>query len=146
MREELLELAGKLRGEGLVGRHHQRGLAQRLDGLSHGVRLARAGDAQKHLVAIARPHAVDQRRDGLRLVACRFIRRNNLEAHRVTLNAEPPQLAANARASFLSHVYPPLANATGVYPVSIGRASLQKKGAPLWRSPYSNANRSAYSS
>ena len=40
MREELLELAGELRGERLVGCHHERGLAERLNGLCHGIGLA----------------------------------------------------------------------------------------------------------
>ena len=69
MGEELLELARELGGEGLVRRHDERGLAERLDGLGHGVGLARAGDAEQHLVAVAGAHAVHERLDGLRLVA-----------------------------------------------------------------------------
>ena len=72
MREELLELACKLRGERLVGSHHQRGLAQRLDGLCHGECLTGAGDAQQHLIAVSAFYALNQGFDCLGLVAGRL--------------------------------------------------------------------------
>ena len=51
--EEDLELAVELGGERLVGREDQRRALRRLDHLGHGEGLARAGDAEQHLVALA---------------------------------------------------------------------------------------------
>ena len=70
--EEALELAVELRRQRLVGREDQRRALRRLDHLGHGEGLARAGDAEQHLVALVRPHALDQFLDRLRLVALRL--------------------------------------------------------------------------
>ena len=67
--EEALELAVELRRQRLVGREDQRRALGRLDHLGHGEGLARAGDAEQHLVALVRAHALDQLVDRLRLVA-----------------------------------------------------------------------------
>ena len=68
-REEALELAVELRGQRLVRRQDQRGALRLGDDVRHRERLARAGDAEQHLVALVLPHAIDQFRDRLRLVA-----------------------------------------------------------------------------
>ncbi len=73
--KEALELAVELRGERLVGRQHQRRALRRLDHLRHGEGLARAGDAEQHLGAVAALDAFDQVGDRLRLVALRCERR-----------------------------------------------------------------------
>ena len=71
--EEALELAVELRGERLVGREDQRRALGRLDHLGHGEGLARAGDAEQHLVALdARATPFDELRDRLRLIALRL--------------------------------------------------------------------------
>ncbi len=67
--KEALELAVELRGQRLVGRENQRRALRRLDHLGHGEGLARAGDAEQHLIALVAPHPLDQLRDRLRLVA-----------------------------------------------------------------------------
>ncbi len=69
VREEALELAIELRGQRLVGREHQRRALRRLDHLRHGEGLARAGDAEQHLVALMRVHLRHQLGDGRRLIA-----------------------------------------------------------------------------
>ena len=69
VREEALELAIELGGERLVGREHQRRPLRRLDHLGHGEGLARAGDAEQHLVALMRIHLGHELGDGGRLVA-----------------------------------------------------------------------------
>ena len=60
VREELLELAVELGGERLVVRHDQRGPPVLGDHVGHRERLARAGDAQQRLVALALGAALDQ--------------------------------------------------------------------------------------
>ena len=67
--KEALELAVELRRERLVGREDQRRALGRLDHLRHGEGLARAGDAEQHLVALVGVDALDQLLDRLRLVA-----------------------------------------------------------------------------
>ena len=52
--EEALELAVELRRQRLVGGEDQRRPLRRLDHLGHGEGLARAGDAEQHLVALVR--------------------------------------------------------------------------------------------
>ena len=69
VREELLELAVELGGQGLVVRHDQRGPLLGLDDVGHGERLARAGHAHEHLVLRCRAEPVDEGVDGLRLIA-----------------------------------------------------------------------------
>ena len=67
--EEGLHLAIELGRERLVGGEHQRGALQFLDHLGHGEGLARAGDAQQHLVAFALQQPARQFTDGGGLVA-----------------------------------------------------------------------------
>ena len=69
VRKEALELAIELRREDLVGREDQRRALQLLDHLRHGEGLARSGNAQQHLIALALPGGIDQLADRGRLVA-----------------------------------------------------------------------------
>jgi hypothetical protein len=62
--EEVLELAIELRGQRLVRRQDQRRALGRLDDLGHGEGLARAGDAEQHLVALGITDALDEFRNG----------------------------------------------------------------------------------
>ena len=71
--KEALELAVELRRQDLVGREHQRRPLQMLHHLGHGEGLARAGDAQQHLVALALLRLRDELGDGGRLVAGRLV-------------------------------------------------------------------------
>ncbi len=81
VREERLELAVELRRQRLVRRQHQRRALRRLDHLRRRVGLARAGDAEQHLVALVRVDAGDQFGDGGRLVALRLEVGNDAERH-----------------------------------------------------------------
>ena len=67
--EQLAELVGQLGGQRLVGGDDQRRLLHPLDGPGHGGALARAGDAQQRLEAVAPLDAGGQLLDGLGLVA-----------------------------------------------------------------------------
>ena len=67
--QELAELVAELRREGLVVGDHQGRLLDPLDDVGHGERLARAGDAEQRLVAVAARDACGQRGDRLGLVA-----------------------------------------------------------------------------
>src|SRR5262249_4903155 len=69
VRKESPELAIELSRQRLVGREHQRRALRRLYHLRHGEGLARAGDAEQHLGAVAARDALDQLGDGLWLVA-----------------------------------------------------------------------------
>ena len=69
VREEAPELLVELRGQRLVVGHHQRRAVHPGDDLGHREGLARAGDAEQHLVLIAALEAVDELVDGARLVA-----------------------------------------------------------------------------
>ena len=79
VREEFLELAIELRGQRLVGGEDQRRALRLLDHLGHGEGLARAGDAEQHLGAVAVADAVDEVVDGGRLVAGRLEIRHHLD-------------------------------------------------------------------
>ncbi len=70
--KEAPELAIELRRERLVRREDQRGALRRLDHLRHREGLARAGDAEQHLIAVVALHALDQFLDRGRLVALRL--------------------------------------------------------------------------
>ena len=78
-REELLQLGGQLRGQGLVGLDDQGGTLDRLDGPGDGGGLARSGDAEEGLIAVAATQPFDQPGDGLGLVAGGAERRDHLE-------------------------------------------------------------------
>ena len=67
--KETLELAVKLGGQGLVRRQHQRRTLRRLDDLGHGEGLARAGNAEQHLVAFLRVRLGHKLGNRLRLIA-----------------------------------------------------------------------------
>ena len=79
LREEPFHLGIELRSQRLVGRHHQRRAALARDDVGHGEGLARAGDAQQHLVALARLDAGDELLDRCGLVAGRRVIRHELE-------------------------------------------------------------------
>ena len=68
-RQVLAKLVAQLRGKGLVVGDHQCGPARLGDDVGHGEGLARAGDAEQRLVALARREPRLDRRDGVRLVA-----------------------------------------------------------------------------
>ena len=78
-REEGLELAVELGGQRLVRRQDQGGALGGLDDLGHGEGLARAGNAQQHLVALARVDARHQFGDRGALVARRNVIGHQLE-------------------------------------------------------------------
>ena len=80
-REEVLELLVELCREDLVVRHDQRGPLERLDHLGHGEGLARAGDAQQHLVLVAVQYASNKLLDRLALVPSRLVVDAQAEAH-----------------------------------------------------------------
>ena len=63
----------ELRGERLVVREDDGGAIDLLDHLGHGERLARAGDAEEYLVAVAVVDAADELGDGFGLVAAGFV-------------------------------------------------------------------------
>jgi hypothetical protein len=69
VREEFLELAAQLGGQGLIGRQHQGRPLSGLDYLGHGEGFTRTGSAQEHLPAVAFIQPVNQGGNSLRLVA-----------------------------------------------------------------------------
>ena len=72
LREEALHLAVELRGQGLVRGEDDRRTPGALDDMRHREGLARAGDAEQHLVALAAAEPLAQLVDRLRLVAGRL--------------------------------------------------------------------------
>ena len=104
MGEKLLKLARKLCGERLVGRHDERWLTQSLDGLCHGVGLARARYAKQHLIAVPILNPLDEGGDSLGLVARGLKRRDNLKGNRIARDAKALELAADALDFKLLHV------------------------------------------
>ena len=76
---DVADLDRQLRRERLVGREDEGRLLHRLDELGDRERLARAGHAEERLVAHARADAVGQQLDRLRLIACRFVLRDDSE-------------------------------------------------------------------
>ena len=79
LREELPHLVGQLGGERLVGGDDQRGPLGLLDRPGDGGGLARPGDAEEGLEAVAPLDALGQRGDGLGLVAGRLEVGDDLE-------------------------------------------------------------------
>ncbi len=77
--EEALELAVELGRQRLVGGEHQGRALRAGDDLRRGVGLARAGDAEQHLVALVLAHALDQLGDGGGLVALGLVLRHQRE-------------------------------------------------------------------
>src|SRR5690606_23879505 len=77
--EEGLELAIELGGQRLVRRKDQRRALGAGDDLRGGEGLARAGDAEQHLVGLAVLDALDQFGDGGGLVAARLVIGDELE-------------------------------------------------------------------
>ena len=71
LREKALHLAVELRGQGLVRREDDRRPPGAGDDMRHGKGLARAGDAEQHLVALVARDPLAQFVDRLRLVAGR---------------------------------------------------------------------------
>jgi hypothetical protein len=72
VRQQLAELVGQLRGEGLVRRHHQRRALHLLDQPRRGRRLAGAGSAEEHDVLLAGVDPLGELLDRGRLVAGRL--------------------------------------------------------------------------
>ena len=79
VRQQLAELRGQLRGERLVGRHHERRPLHLLDEPGRRRRLAGAGGAEQHDVLLARLDPRRQLRDRRRLVARRRVLGDHLE-------------------------------------------------------------------
>ena len=71
--EEALHLFVELCCQCLVVREDERGACYVLYDVGHGKRLARPGDAEQHLCAVAAQHAVGELSDGLWLVACGLV-------------------------------------------------------------------------
>jgi hypothetical protein len=67
--EEALHLAIELRRQSFVRREHERRALRIGDDVRHREGLARAGDAEQHLLALALGHALAQLHDRLRLIA-----------------------------------------------------------------------------
>ena len=78
--EEAAELLVELRRQRLVVRHHQRRPVHPRDALRHRERLARAGDAEQHLVLVAAVQPLDQLVDRAGLVAAKLEVGDQLEA------------------------------------------------------------------
>ena len=89
LREEALELAVELGGEGLVGRQDQRRALRRLDDLGHGEGLAGAGDPEQHLPALAVMQPSGELVDRLRLIAPRLEVGHEIETFAVSHGAIP---------------------------------------------------------
>ena len=70
VREELAHFAVKLRGERLVGRHHDGGHPQARNDVGHGKSLARPRHAQKRLCAVPLAQSFGQLGDGRGLIPC----------------------------------------------------------------------------
>ena len=81
VREEVPELRIELRGQRLVRRKDDGGALRLLDHLGHGVGLARAGDAEKHLRALVLPGAGHEVGDRRRLVAGGRVVRHHPQRH-----------------------------------------------------------------
>ena len=79
--KKLFELRAQLRGEGLVVRQHERRPLDLFDDARHRERLARARDAEQHLLVEAHLHALRQLFDGLGLVARGLEGRVQLKFH-----------------------------------------------------------------
>jgi hypothetical protein len=77
--QHLPQFVGQLRGERLVGRHHQRGPLQTFDQPRSGGRLAGAGGTEEHDVALPCGDAPFQFFDGGGLIAGRLVRADHLE-------------------------------------------------------------------
>ena len=73
LREEFLELAVELPGQGLIVRYDQSRLVQCLDDVGHGEGLAGAGDAQQGLELVAFLEALHRLCDCPGLVARRLV-------------------------------------------------------------------------
>ena len=63
-------------------REHQRGTVRPLDQLGRRERLPGAGDAEQHLMLLARLNAARELLDGLRLIAARLVIAHEFEVHR----------------------------------------------------------------
>ncbi len=79
--EELLELVIELRGQRLVVRQDQRRPVRLLDHLGHREGLARAGNAQQHLVLLARRQPLHNLVDRPRLIAPGLVAGHELKVH-----------------------------------------------------------------
>ncbi len=81
VREKRLELVIELGRQRLVVRQDERRTVQVLDDLGHRKRLARAGDAQQHLVLLAIKRAASERLDSGPLIALWLVRADEFKVH-----------------------------------------------------------------
>ena len=104
IREERLELAIQLRGQGLVRRQYQGRALHLLDDVGDAEGLARTGHTEQGLVRQAGLDAFDHQADGLRLVAGRLETGNELELrHNLPLESS---CAARPDSNGKDHVRP----------------------------------------
>ena len=71
----------ELRGESFIVRQNQRRAVGLLDDFGHGEGFARAGDAEQHLVLLARRKALHQFGNGPRLISARRVCGHQLKVH-----------------------------------------------------------------
>ena len=90
-REELLELRVELRGQRLVVRHHESGLADIAQHIRSGEGLARAGHAEQRLVPVAREDGLGQLGDRLRLVALGGVVGGEFKRHPADVAGDAPE-------------------------------------------------------
>ena len=100
VREEALELGVKLRGQRLVMRDDQRGPVHVPDDVGDGEGLARAGDAQQHLVLRAGQQPFRQLRNRLRLVPGRLVRRDEFEHQKPSYERAAAESTRRAKRPF----------------------------------------------
>src|SRR6185437_9169459 len=105
LRKKRPELVEKLRRERLIVRQDDGRPIDRLDYLRHRERLARAGDAQQHLVPLAILHPVHELRDGLRLIPAWLVIAGKPEIH-----DEAPQGASAGGAQIFIIAHLPAGN------------------------------------
>ena len=77
--KEFLQLGSQLRRKRFIGSQHKGWLLHSLNGFSHGVGFARTRHAQQGLITHTRFDIPGKLFNGLRLVACRLVRRDNFE-------------------------------------------------------------------
>ena len=77
--EKFLQLGSQLRRKRFIGSQHKGWLLHSLNGFSHGVGFARTRHAQQGLITHTRFDIPGKLFNGLGLVACRLVRRDNFE-------------------------------------------------------------------
>ncbi len=100
VRQQLPELVGQLRGEGLVGRHHQCRALQLLNEPRGGRRLAGTGRAEQDDVGVTGTDAAGKLRDRGRLVAGRLEVRHDPQRRSRTLDVLTGAIGSGAHVSY----------------------------------------------